>query len=397
MRVNRHFCFFILLSLPALLLRAEGKGDVVAATASPPAPSETTAQIPPEILAALAEEIGWTASVNLHTSAGYNDNLLLSYTNPEGSAFERSGVESLIWRVPRNRIDYLAFFNAEDTRYFHGVSVHHESEAYAGLEWRYRWPEVLNFTFDAQGYYLDQVFDISDTEITRVVAELRLTGLKVGPTVRWSIWRGLWLEGVAKRDRQKFRDGANDAWVSEYSGRLGWEPSDRLELSVAATERRWDYGRHPRYRSNGTPIDGLLVVHEREWEGRVVATLGAGRHWKTTTRAGGLDYLDNGSGFLNYVEHHAAQELEWGVGQWSLHVEGEVWRKKYGLQTVGIGSAASALVKTGYSANARLERKLSDRWTVYAEYNWDDTASNDLVASYHMKEGLLGARWSWEK
>jgi hypothetical protein len=45
----------------------------------------------------------------------------------------------------------------------------------------------------------------------------------------------------------------------------------------------------------------------------------------------------------------------------------------------------------------RLERKLSARWTLVANYSWERSRSNDAIASYTVNEGLLGARWSWDK
>ncbi|HVU32766.1 MAG TPA: hypothetical protein VHE61_04985, partial [Opitutaceae bacterium] len=297
-----------------------------------------------------------------------------------------------------NRIDYLGFFNAEGTEYLsRQASVHHESEAYAGLEWRYLWPDVLNLNLDAQGYYLDQVFDVSDTDVTRLVAELQLTGIKVGPTLRVSLRPWLWLEGSVKGDRQKFRDGANDARVVESYVRLGWQPSDRFELSLAGWQRRRGYDRHPRYKSNGAVDIGVLVVHERELEGRVVATWGHSGHWKTRTRAGGLEYIDNGAGFLNYRQHHAGQEFDWSAGDWLVHAEATAARKVYQLQTVGRGIAVTPEVKEEFDAQLRIERKVAHRWTIYAEYDWERSRSNDEIASYRMNEGLLGARWSWEK
>lgn len=369
-----------------------------AAAAAPQSAQATNSEpLPPELAALLAAQPAWSSSASLSTAIGYKDNLLLSPANPERSGFARAGVEALFWHVPKGRIDYLGFFNARATRYFTGQSVHQEGQAFAGLEWRYRVPDTFSFTLDAQGYYLDQVFDISDTEITRVVAELKLTGVRLGPTIRWSILPWLWLEGKAAGDRQRFRDGINDDQVRETSVRLGWTPGDRVELSLLADEQRRDYDRREKYTMGGRLDGGRLVIHERELEGRLVVTWGARGHWKTTTRAGGLHYLDNGVGYLNYRQRHVAQEIDWSAGDWLVHAEGEAARRDYDLQTAGRGIAPPPEVKDEFATQLRVERKLSEAWTVFGEFDWERTRCNDPIESYRMNEGLLGARWSWEK
>jgi hypothetical protein len=59
--------------------------------------------------------------------------------------------------------------------------------------------------------------------------------------------------------------------------------------------------------------------------------------------------------------------------------------------------APPARLKENSTVELRAERKLSARWTVYAEWNWERNRSNYELASYRTNECLLGAQWSWEK
>ncbi len=375
----------------------------VAHAQNPPAVKADSAPTVDELQALLnAVQPTWTTSTGVHVGGGYRDNLLLSRTNPAHSGFTRAGVEALVWHVPRAKVDYFAFLNADYTRYFtkatdqFGGLVDHEAQAFAGIEWRYRNPGRVNLTLDGQGYFLDQVFDISDPSVTRDIQALKVKGVKVGPTVRLWLWRSLWAEGDIMFDRQKFDDGLNDASIREATGRLGWTPNDRIELSVGGTERRRDFDRRPRI-SASRILSGLLVVHEREAEGRLELTLGGARHWTTHTRAGVRHYIDNAVGYLNFHDRHAAQELEWSANAWLVHAEVELRRKQYESQFAEGGSNPPPVVKNEFVGVLRVERKLSPRWTIYAEFNDERSRSNDAIASYRSKEGLLGARWSWEK
>jgi hypothetical protein len=180
--------------------------------------------------------------------------------------------------------------------------------------------------------------------------------------------------------------------------RIGWRPGARFEASVAGMERARDYDDHTQYSVSGRPLPGThLKITEREAELRFEVTWDAAGHWKTRTLGGPRDFHDNGSGYTNYRERKLAQELDWSAGQWFVHAEGAAKRLNYAVQTVGLGLDPPRRVREEFSAQLRVERKLSERWTIYAESNWERSRCNDPIASYNMNEGLLGVRWSWEK
>lgn len=409
--MNRLFCRLTLLvawtcATPICVCAAPADANVGAQNSTAAAD-----QLSAELAALLAHQSAWTTSLHVEASSGYDDNLLLSESNPERSGFARAGVQSLLWHVPEHRSDYFVFLNGESTRYFTGKTVHGQSQAFTGVEWRYRRENAFSVTLDAQGYYIDQIFDISDTSIQRVVAELKVAGAKVGPTFHWDLARSMWLEASAKASRENLdeivvasgADTRDRTRVTEPLMRIGWHPADRFELSVSATQRNRRYATHPRYTITGKVDTGVLTIHEFENEARAVVEWGGDRHWKTTTRIGQLRYLDNGSGYLNYTQPFLAQEVEWSVGRWLVHSEATARRKTYGHQTENHpgelpGTAVlPALLKEEYDAELRVERGLGGAWTIYAEYQWERTRSNDVIAGYRVNEGLLGVRWSWEK
>lgn len=339
----------------------------------------------------------WNVSAALAASAGYKDNLLLSYANPEHSPFARLSVESLLWHVPRGNVDYFAFINAEGTRYTSGTSVDDEAEAFAGLTWRFRKADVFGANLEAQGYFLDQVLDISDTDTDRVVAELGVYGLKAGPTFRWSPVPRLWAELSGKGTRELFRESIHNSRAGEAGVRLGWQVHERVEMSVAQTEMKRRFDSRPRLTAGGRVDSGILSIKESETEGRLTVTAGTDRQWRMTTRGGALQYRDNGAGFLDYDARHIAQDVEWATDTWLVRAEGQARRKEYLLQTVGTGVAPPQQVIDEFLVALRVEKKLSDRWALFSEYSWERSRSNELVSSFRVNEGLLGMRWSWEK
>lgn len=310
----------------------------------------------------------------------------------------RGGVDALVWRIPRDHFDYSAFLKAEGTQYFSGKLVRHDGQVSTQLEGRYRVKDRFSVTLDLQGYYLDQVFDVSDTDVTQLVAELRATGLRVAPTLHWDCLSSVWIESGVSGTRETFPDGTFNAKTVEPMVRIGWQTLAHLRLTVEATEARANYDRRPRYTSSGR-VDptGILATREPALEGRIESDWGAARQFKSTTRVGTRRYVDNGSGYLNYRQKHIGEEIEWTVGKWVLQLEGDASRRDYELQTVDRGTSPPPQIKDQYTLTGRVERKLSDRWTIFTEYNWERSRSNDTIASYVVNESLLGARWSWEK
>jgi hypothetical protein len=375
-----------------------------------PAADAGLKDVPPEIAALLSGQSAWTSTVAGNAAIGYKDNLLLSHSRPEGSGFGRVGVEAMLWHLPVGPFDYFGFFNGDGTRYFSNRTINHDGEAFAGIEGRLRIGTKLLANLDVQGYYFDQIFDVSDTDQQRVVAELRLAGIKGGPTIRWTPVKWLWFEVAATAGRESLQqvdvasgsDARDHTRVTDPTARIGWRPSDRFEVSVTGLERRRSYATHPRFTARGRIDQGILAIHEREVEGKAVVTFGGGRHWKMSSRGGVLHYRDNGSGYLNYNERHAAQEIAWEAGAWAVKVEGEARRKDYLVRTVGSGTAQPPQVNDEFNVTASVERKLTSRWSIFAQYLWERVRSNEVVAgqhvsSYRVNEGLLGARWSWEK
>jgi hypothetical protein len=358
----------------------------------------STGALTPELLAFLAAQPKWSASVATETGFGFKDNLLLSHAAEERSALARGSVEVLLLRVPGGRFEYSMFVQADGTHFFSGTTVDHEANAWAQSEIGYRLTDTLKFTVPVTGYYCDQVFDVSDTDVERLVAELKVTGGMIGPTVRWTFHPSWFVEAQAVGERKRYDDHANDGEVGETSVRLGWMRSDRVELRLIGTERWRNFARRARYSAAGREIFGTkLKIREREGQARCAITWDEAGRWQTVTRVSLLQYRDNGSGYFNYREQKVAHDVGWKSDWWQFWLGGSARRIDFGVQTVGLGIDPPARLKDEFSADFRAERKLTKQWTIFATYSWERTRSNDLFASYNVNEGLLGMHWSWEK
>jgi hypothetical protein len=331
-------------------------------------------------------------------SYGIKDNLLLSFAAEERSPFVRGSIEVILIRVPRDQFDFTFFAEAESTRYTSGQTLDDDAKVWVQAEPAYRLGETLKFALPVTGYYYDQVFDVSDTEVERFVAELKVTGGMIGPSVRWDFHPSWWIEAQGVGQRKRYDDRLNDGGIGEGNLRLGWSRADWLEVRISGAQRWRDFDLRAQYSSAGRELAGTeLKISEREGEARVDITWDHAAQWETSTRVSILHYRDNGSGYFNYREERISHEIEWNAEPWLVRLGGSASRTDFGVQTVGLGINPPARLRDEYRGEVQVNRKLNTRWTIFGGYIWERSRSNDPVASYRVNEGLLGVRWSWEK
>src|SRR5262245_43083239 len=147
-----------------------------------------------DLEAYLSSQPKWSTSASVFTSYGYNDNLLLSFAGEERSPFVRGGAELMILRMPQDRFDYSFVADVVGTRYTAGKTVDKDAKVWLQTEPAYRLADVLRVALPLTGYYYDQVFDVSDTEVERLVAEFKVRGAMIGPLVRWDFLPSWWFE-----------------------------------------------------------------------------------------------------------------------------------------------------------------------------------------------------------
>lgn len=362
-----------------------------AASRTTPAPD-----LEAEIAALLAAQPRWSASASFDANYGYRDNLLLSANGEERSTFARGIAELIVLRVPTGPFEYSFFLQGERTHYFQGESVDNQSRAWSQMEFGY-WLGDLRLALPVTGYYNHQVFDVSDTDVERTIAELRVRGASVAPALRWRFLPSFWLEAQGTGERKRYEDGVNDGTVGEGAVRLGWIQSERLELRASAIRRWRNFDHRALHTAAGRERPGTeLKVAEQEMQVRADVAWDAARRWRSTTRLSLRRYRDSGSGYFSYREQRVDHEVEWRDERWLVRLGGSANRIDFDVQTVGLGIRPPARLKDEFSAECRAERKLSRVWTLLAAYSWERSRSNDPLAAYRVNEGLLGLRWTWE-
>ncbi|HEY1111300.1 MAG TPA: hypothetical protein VGE76_21780 [Opitutaceae bacterium] len=339
----------------------------------------------------------WELTGNFRTAVGFKENVLLSAIHADDSAFTRNEAEIFWWLLPTERFEALAFANVAHTRFHDSTENPRELQAFAHGEARWYATPTVQATAIVEGYQLDQVFDLSASSAERVTEQLSVTGGLVSTVFRWDFLPRTWLELKPTAQRDRYRDGSDDN--NQQSGRatLGRSWRDgRIELTLAGQLLQRNYLYRPRFTAGGRPLFGTdLDFEQREGELNLTVIWDKARHWSTVTAAIAGDNRDNGERYFDYRRRSLRQELVWKNKPWRVRLVGRATRYDYDTQEADIGINPPKRLKEEYLAQLRIERRLTERALLFADYLWERSRANVPLTSYTVKTALAGLDWSF--
>ncbi len=365
-----------------LVLLASGPLSVAAADAASAAPAVARA---------------WELTGNFRTAAGYKENVLLSAIHADASAFTRQEAEIFWWLLPTERFESLAFANVAHTRFHDSAENPRELQAFAHGEARWYAAPSVQAAALIEGYQLDQVFDLSASSAERVTEQLSVKGGLVSVALRWDFLPHAWLEVKPTLQRDRYRDGSDDNEQQLGRATLGrsWREG-RIELTLAGQLLRRDYRYRPRFTAGGRPLFGTdLAFAQREGELNLAVVWDKARQWRTLTAVIAGDNRDNGERYFDYRRRSLRQELVWKNKPWRVRLIGRATRYDYDTQEADVGINPPKRLKEEYLAQLRVERRLTERAQLFADYLWERSRANVPLTSYKVKTALAGLDWSF--
>ena len=318
----------------------------------------------------------WNYSTALRGGLGYKDNVLLSHTNAQGSAFWMSSAELMVFRLPTHGWQFTFFADATDTRYFNAPTVDNEQVALAvaqlSKDFGRGWKSTLALTYMFQ----NQVFDNSANYTNQASV-----GLVLGHTLtpRWAVRKDFgpfWVEGELSGTRQWLAAPLDSYWQLGPRAALGYGRGRGSELTLAYQHAGLDYDSRTQVSETGEPIpDTSLSLNTHLVELAFTCFYDQKRHWQNIASAGFESSLDNGSGYYNYAGYRFAERVRYRDEKWELTAQARVAYYDYAEQTVSATDPALRQ-KTMLNLMLRAERKLTMHLLAFASYNWDRSLSN---------------------
>jgi hypothetical protein len=332
----------------------------------------------------------WNFSADLRGGIGYKDNVLLSHTDSQDSAFWMSGAEFMVFRLPSHGWLLNFFVDANDIRYFDAPSVGDEqfilAVAQVSKTLASEWKSTLGLNY----MYQNQVFDLSATYTTNVSIG-QILGHTAMPRLGLQKSLGSFsIEAEISGTRQWLEEPLDDYW--QYGPRVvvghAWKRGSELTISYQYSPL--DYDSRPQADGAGEAItNSSLALTINSADLAFTHVWDEEAHWRTITSLGYGTTTDNGSGFYDYRDYRLSQHLRFQDGKWEVNGRARLGYSDYETQTVSLDDSARRY-RTSVGLSLRVERKLTRNLKAHATYTWDRSISNLEFDDYEVNVVMAG-------
>jgi hypothetical protein len=385
------FSSFLLLCTAIGFLPAEGPAQTLS---SPQPPSISAA---PALTAAEAAELaaltGWQHTAVLRGSVGVRDNVLLSPFAPIGRSFARGELEVFLLQPEARGWDLLAFLNGDVTRYFSApTETGGEQQWFLHGEARRQLRPSLRLALKADFFLQDSVIDLSEVASRREFLPTRAQGLFGTLAPRWDLPRGFALEAWGQARVTDYRDIASDYTESRVGARLEWKQSDRLGVSLSASQRLRLFRQRSEFTAGGRALPGTrLRFEQRDVELKQTSSWKRGKvRWSPGLTLGWMSNADGASGYFDYNQKRARLEMTAETSALKATWEAHAKQMDFRVQTVGVGIAPPARREENFETVLRVEHRWRAELTLFAEHRWERNRSNQPEFNYRANTVLAG-------
>lgn len=348
----------------------------------------------PEDAKLLKESLLWQYTLSLRTGAGYRDNVLLSPSDPQGSAFVTGGLDYSLSRVPLDGWGVDAIFSGDDERYLQNVPSDGTDFWLTDITFKRFLGDNWETGIESTENYLDEV-DFVDTITGPEAVEIQGNILKLKPFVRRNLGTNWWAQLDFPAAREILDAPLDNIWKYGPQLELGFSDDKKTEVTVSYEIQQFDHDTWPALTADGATIGtrNLSVVEQRaelDWR----QFWGAENHWSTDTKLGFTMDEDNGGKFFNFNEYSVAERLRYEMGNWQFTATLRGSYLDYPVQRTDLIDGPT-LNEILLHATLRGERRLKKWLKLYAEYNYERVLSNLPDIRYQANTITAGLIWEF--
>ncbi len=324
----------------------------------------------------------WNYGLDVRNALGYKDNVLLSHTNRQGSAFWDGGGDVLVFRLPSGNWLFNGMVAGDYIHYFGGSIASDEQTVFGVAQLSRTFGQHWTAALGANYAYQDQVMDLSAIEPEQPGAGRVLGHTFTGrSSVRGQYGPG-WAEAEMTGTRQLLQSPLDSYWQFGPKLTLGRHLGKQDDLTLSCQWTRFYYDHRMDFDRQGNALTNSSLAMMSQ------AVQLAWRHgwdqsgrWHTTLTAGFASDQDNSSGYFDADCYSLSPKVEYRAGRWmfSASVGGAAY--DFPVQTVAIAGGPHR-TKTWLGANARAEWKATKVLKLQANYNFDRSYSNLDIDDY---------------
>lgn len=332
----------------------------------------------------------WDTTVNLRSWGGHKDNVTFSHNRPTSSGYLGAGLDFFLWKLPGEGAEIQIIGTGEFLRYLSDDAPRRENFAFlqarVAQEFAQHWKAAISGEF----LHFDQPVDVSLVERDLNIVQIQGQSYTLRPHVRRLMSNGWFIEGGVSLARQHYASIVDDEWQPGATATIGRSPSVRSEWSLGydGRERLFDT-RAPRSAAGIALPSGSLRITQHEVIGQWRHHWDRDRRWRTLTRASCQVNSDNASGYYDHTRWRLSQQVRYESDAWSTRLELKYTRSDYDMQPADPGTR-SPRKKDVFQASWRCERRLSKRWKVFGEYEYQRSAANLSIEDYRSNHVFAG-------
>lgn len=372
-----------------LLSLAIGTPSVVSAT-------DTNDLLNPESASLWKESMLWDKDIVVRAGMGYKDNVLLSPSGAQGSAFVTSGLDLTLIRLPLDGWEINLTIIGDDVRYFRNPGGLKGEDLFTanGLVEKY-FGRVWRAGFEVRYSYIDQVLEelLFAGGVQAIVAMGNTLGTR--PFIRRDLTTNWWIQLEAPLARDWWQAPLDATWKLGGEVNVGYSYGAHSQVSLSGGGF---YIPHDEWLARDAAGNELLgrtlsiwreiaeLKWEHQWDKR--------NRWVSTTHVGFNYSRDNGGGFFDFYRYYVSQEIRFHTANWEAKASAGLSYYDFPIQPVATAPSPTLHLSTA-NAGLRIERRLYKMLRGFGSLEFEQTISNDPASQYRFKTVMGGMSWEF--
>lgn len=337
----------------------------------------------------------WDKTVSLRGGFGYKDNVLLSSTQEDGSAFWLSALDFTLLRLSLDQGPNVTFFlSGEDRRYFSAEEINKEQLLITQLKVEQPFLDDWTAGTALQYMYADQVYDASATEQILTTQPVISHNIQFAPGIKRNLGSKSDLELRFTAERQFFNEPLDDYWEFGpqliYTKRYGHR--SEATLSYTFDHRSYDTRQEMDLNFEEVP-DTSLEFTQHEFELGVYHSWDEKRRWRSRARFMFEINDDGGTGFYDYYRYRLSKRFGYYGDTWEATIEGKILHYDYRIQPVFDGTEVRSTWEYVVAAQAR--KTIWKTLGVFADVEHEISESNSPLEEYRVTTIMGGVDWEF--
>ena len=345
----------------------------------------------------------WDYALTVRSSAGYNDNVLLSHEPFQRSGFLQAGIEVIAWRLPIDGPEIQFIGAASHLQYLPNDFADDEQTVLGQAEVKKDFAKDWQASVVAEYLYQSTFVDATSVDANQPIPVLNATkiegpGYQLTSGLRRYLGDTMWVQASVAASRWFYGGDIGDYWEIGPRATAGGSYGHVSEWSVSYHYDRRDYDDRQGRFLDGSEITGSrLAFYQHYVDASVRHYWDAARRWLTATGFSWRRNEDNSSGYYNYDRLQVSEKIRYRARSWEVAVGARLAWYDYQVQRIQdvFGNFTEPRERTEMAAQASIEKRFAKWLKGFVEFEREQTLANADAEEYAVNKVTGGLSWEF--